>query len=189
MPAKPAWYSKIDAVVSQLQAQSRPFVDRATIEFLLGVGRRRAQQILAPCITDRVGSNGLADREQVIARLRQLAAGDDGYYERRRRRKVADALENLRRERLEKPRLLVEAPLRVIDQSFHDLPPGVHLGAGRITVEFDEPRQALEKLLALAMAIGNDFTRFERLATPAPFSSAAPQTAGRSAADPRSRWP
>jgi hypothetical protein len=29
-------------------------------------------------------------------------------------------------------------------------------------VEFAEPKEALEKLLALAMAIGNDFERFER---------------------------
>jgi hypothetical protein len=163
MPAKPAWYSKIDEVVAHLQTQSRPFVDRATIEFLLGVGRRRAQQILAPCITERVGANGLADRNQVIERLRQLAQGDNGYYERRRRRRVADVLDSLRRERMEKPQLLVEAPLRVIDQKFQDLPPGVHLEIGRITVEFDQPRQALEKLLALAMAIGNDFRRFEQM--------------------------
>ena len=37
-----------------------------------------------------------------------------------------------------------------------------YLEPGRITVEFREPRQALEKLLALAMAISNDFDRFER---------------------------
>jgi hypothetical protein len=166
MPAKPAWFSKIDEIVGALQAQPRPFVDRATVEFLLGVGRRRAQQILAPCITDRVGANGLADRDAVITRLRLLAEGDDGYYERRRRRKVAEAIESLRRERLEKPQLLVEAPVRVVDQTFGDLPPGVHLTTGRITVEFDDPRQALEKLLALAMAIGNDFARFESLAGP-----------------------
>ena len=163
MPAKPAWYSKVDDVIGQLEAQGRPFVDRATIEFLLGVGRRRAQQILAPCITEWVGASGLADRCQVIEHLRKLAQGDDGYYERRRRRKVAEALDDLRRQRLEKPQVLVEAPLRVIDQRLRDLPAGVELAAGRIVVEFDEPRQALEKLLALAMAIGNDFASFERL--------------------------
>jgi len=31
-----------------------------------------------------------------------------------------------------------------------------------MTVEFDQPQQALEKLLALAMAISNDFEEFER---------------------------
>jgi hypothetical protein len=162
VPAKPAWYSKIDDVIRELESLPRPFVDRAAVEFLLGVGRRRAQQIMAPSITDRVGSNGLADRALLIARLRQLANGDDGFYERRRRRKVAEILAQLRKERLEQPRLLVEAPVQVLTQEFENLPPGVRLGPGRITVEFEGPRQALEKLLALAMAIGNDFDRFER---------------------------
>lgn len=161
MPAKPAWYSKIDDVIRQLEASPRSFVDRATLEFLLGVGRRRAQQILAPCITDHVGANGLAAREDLIARLRQLGRGEDRYYELRRRRKVAEVLDRLRQERLDRPSLLVEAPVSVMNQEMADLP-GVRLEPGRVTVEFEEPRQALEKLLALAMAISNDLDRFER---------------------------
>ena len=43
-----------------------------------------------------------------------------------------------------------------------NLPAGVRLEPGRITLEFDQPQQGLEKLLALAMAISNDFDRFER---------------------------
>lgn len=163
MPAKPAWYGKLDEILRELETLPRPFVDRATIEFLLGVGRRRAQQILAPCITDRVGSNGLADRQALIARLRQLAAGDDGYYEQQRRRKLSAILIHLREERLACPRLLVEAPAAIVSQDFENLPAGVHLDPGRITVDFEEPREALEKLLALAMAISNDFSCFERV--------------------------
>jgi hypothetical protein len=166
LPAKPRWYGKIDEILGELQALPRPFVDRATLEFLLGVGRRRAQQILAPCITDRVGANGLADRDALITHLRHLADSNDGYYERRRRRKVAQILEELRKERLERPQLLVEAPLQVLTQEFEDLPEGVCLEPGRITVTFHEPQQALEKLLALAMAIRNDFERFERTTRP-----------------------
>ena len=162
MPAKPAWYGKIPDVVKELEALPRPFVDRAAVEFLLGVGRRRAQQIMAPCITDRVGSNGLADRGLLIARLQGLARGDDGYYERRRRHKLGEILTGLHEERLKRPPLLVEAPVEVLTQEFESLPEGVKLGPGRIVVEFEDPRQALEKLLALAMAIGNDFDRFER---------------------------
>jgi hypothetical protein len=64
--------------------------------------------------------------------------------------------------------LLIEAPVQVMNQEFDDLPPGVHIEAGRIIVEFDQPQQALEKLLALAMAISNDFERFDRqVRTPA----------------------
>lgn len=154
--------TKINDVIQKLESLPRSFVDRATIEFLLGVGRRRAQQILAPCIMDRVGTNGLADRHALIAHLRRIAEGEDGYYEVQRRRKVASILGQLQKDRRERPQLLVEAPVQVVTQKFEDLPDGVRLEAGRITVEFDEPQQALEKLLALAMAISNDFGRFER---------------------------
>src|SRR5664279_4767964 len=137
MPAKPLWYSRINDILRELESLPRPFVDRATLEFLLGVGRRRAQQILAPCITERVGTNGLADRDALIARLRRVAEGDDSYYERRRRRNVAEILSQLQKDRLERPQLLVEAPVRVVNQELENLPPGVRLEPGQITVTFD----------------------------------------------------
>ena len=162
MPAKPVWYSKINDILRELESLPRPFVDRATVEFLLGVGRRRAQQILAPCITERVGTNGLADRDALIAHLRRLAEGDDGYYERQRRRNVAEILARLQKDRLARPQLLVEASVQFMTQEFENLSAGVPLEPGRITVTFDQPQEALEKLLALAMAISNDFDHFER---------------------------
>ena len=164
MPARPQWIARIPHVVKELEALPRPFVDRATLERLLGVGRRRAQQILAPCVTDRVGSSGLADRERVIQRLQELAAAPEAEWEVRRRQKVAWFVDELRRERVEHPQVLIEAPLRVVNQEFRDLPAGVRIESGRVTVEFTEPHEALEKLLALAMAIGNDFEGFERAA-------------------------
>jgi hypothetical protein len=168
VPAKPVWYSKLDDIIRELERLPRPFVDRATLEFLLGVGRRRAQQILAPCITDRVGTNGLADRDALISHLRRVAEGDDGHYERQRRRNVAEILAQLQKDRLERPQLLVEAPVQILTQEFVNLPAGVDLEPGRISLTFDQPQQALEKLLALAMAISNDFERFERQVRPAP---------------------
>jgi hypothetical protein len=165
VPAKPAWFSQLDRILAELCALPRPFVDRATVEFLLGVGRRRAQQIMAPCITARVGTNGLADRDAFIAHLRRLAEGDEAYYEVQRRRKVASLLDRLRNERLQQPQLLVEAPVDVVGQGFENLPEGVRLEPGSITLMFATPQEALEKLLALAMAISNDQERFERLTT------------------------
>ena len=162
MPAKPAWIARIPQVVRELEALPRPFVDRSTLEALLQVGRRRAQQILAPCVTERVGSSGVADREDVIQRLQELAAAPEAEWEVRRRQKVARLIAGLRRDRVEHPQVLVEAPVRVVNQEFADLPAGVCIEPGRVTVEFDDPHAALEKLLALAMAIGNDFESFER---------------------------
>lgn len=165
MPAKPIWYRNLPHVLDELRNLPRPWVDRATVEFLLGVGRRRAQQIMAPCIIDRVGANGLADRDALIERLEQIAAGEEAFYESRRRRKVASVIDELRRERIERPQLIVEAPTTIVNQELVNLPPGVRLEPGRITVEFEGPQQALEKLLALAMAISNDFDQFERSVT------------------------
>jgi hypothetical protein len=164
MPARPAWISRINEICSELDALPRPFIDRSTLEVLLQVGRRRAQQILAPCVSDRIGSNGPADRDAVIRRLRGIAAGEDERFEMERRRKVAEVIEKLRRERIESPQLLVEAPVRVLSQQLRNLPAGVSIAPGRIIVEFTEPRDALEKLLTFAMAIGNDYEAFERMA-------------------------
>jgi hypothetical protein len=132
------------------------------VEFLLGVSRRRAQQIMAPCVLERrAGISALADRDALITRLESIAEGDEGGYEIERRRRVANLIEGLRQQWTTQPQLLVEAPTAVVNQEFENLPAGVRLEPGRITVEFDQPQQGLEKLLALAMAISNDFDLFE----------------------------
>jgi len=113
------------------------------------------------CVTERVGTSNLADRDLLCAYLRQLAAGNSGFYEQRRRRRVALALEQMRQAWITRPKVLVEAPVNVVNQRWEDLPPGVDLEPGRITIGFETCQQALEKLLALAMAIGSDMLTFE----------------------------
>src|SRR4051812_29985679 len=162
MPAQPTWLSDFASIRRAVRGLPRPFVDRATVQALLGVGRRRAQQILAPCVSERVGANGLAEREAFLRRLEQVAAGEEARGEVERRQRVARTLAQLRRERIRQPQLPVEAPVAIVNQDWASLPTGVSLGPGRLAVEFQEPREAPEKLLALAMAISNDFEEFER---------------------------
>jgi hypothetical protein len=163
MPDKPTWFGRLDAIIQELEALPYQWVDRAALESILGVGRRRAQQILKPSVSHQVGSNGLADRAALIAHLRALAAGEAVYYERQRRRRLAGALAQLRQDSLEQPRVLVEAPVSVMNQELADLPDGVELGAGYLTVRFASAQEGLEKLLALAIAIGYELDAFERL--------------------------
>ena len=124
MPAQPAWFSHLDNILAALRASPRPTIDRQTLQNLLGVGRRRAQQILAPCVTERVGPNGLADRDRLISHLEQLARSEDGACEIQRRRRVAQPVARLRDERLAQPRLLVEAPTRLGEPGLRFPPPG-----------------------------------------------------------------
>jgi hypothetical protein len=164
MPAKPVWYGRLDHIIADLDSLPHPWVDRATLQQILGIGRRRAQQILQPCVTLQLGANSLADRRRLINYLRLLAGGKAAFYENRRRQKLAEAIDGWRTRRLEQPQLEVEAPVTVVRRRFHDLPSGVSISPGRITIDFSEPPEALEKLLALAMAIGNDLSGFESLA-------------------------
>jgi hypothetical protein len=128
------------------------------------VGPRRAQQILRPCVTRQVGANGVADREELIAHLKRLAAGEEAHYERRRRQRLARALDGLRQSALMQPKVLVEAPTTMLNQEFAGLPEGVSVSPGAISITFLFANEALQRLLALAMAIGNDFNEFERMA-------------------------
>jgi len=162
VPDKPTWYGRLDQVIAELENLPWPWVDRETLQALLQVGPRRAQQILRPCVTRQVGANGVAGREELIAHLKRLATGDEAHYERRRRQKLAQVLEGLRREALAQPKVLVEAPTTVLSQQFANLPDGVSISPGAISITFSSPSEALQRLLALAMAIGHDFNEFER---------------------------
>ena len=164
MPDKPSWYGRLDQVIAELGDLPWPWVDRETLQSLLQVGPRRAQQILRPCVTRQVGASGVADREELVAHLKRLATGDEAHYERRRRQRLAQVLEGLREAALAQPKVLVEAPTTVLNQEFANLPDGVSVSPGAISITFSSPSEALQRLLALAMAIGNDFSEFERMA-------------------------
>jgi hypothetical protein len=164
VPDKPTWYGQLDEVIAELGRLPWPWVDSKTLQALLRVGPRRAQQILRPCVTRQIGINGVAGRDELIAHLKRLAAGDDAHYERRRRQRLALVLDELRRAALAQPKVLVEAPTTVRNQEFADLPDGVSVSPGSIAITFSTPNEALQRLLALAMAIGNDFAEFERIA-------------------------
>ena len=169
MPDKPIWYTRLEVAIEQLEALPSPWVDRAAIEFLLGVGRRRAQQILQPLVRQTIGKNGLANREEVIRHLRALAGGEAVSFEVERRDRFHSILDRLHRELKEQPRVLVEAPTAIVNQELAQLPPGVHLSPGRIVLDgFSTPDEAKQKLLALIMAMGNDPDGFDARITAAP---------------------
>ena len=163
MPDKPTWCGHLSEIARQLRLLPDPWVDRSILQDLLGVGPRRAQQILAPCVGRQIGANGVADRETLIAHLDRLAKGETAEYEQRRRQKLAARMDALHRER--QASVLVPAPTAIVNQQMENLPEGVSITPGQISVRFGTTTEALQKLLALAMAIRNDELMFERLAT------------------------
>lgn len=166
MPDKPVWYDRLDEAEAQIIALPSPWIDSPTLESILGIGRRRAQQILQPLVRHMIGKNGLALKEDVAAHLRQLAAGATATYERQRRNRLAALIQTWRQQAREQPQVLVEAPDAIVNQELDNLPEGVRLSPGRILIEgFQTPDDAKQKLLALIMAMGNDPEEFDRRIT------------------------
>jgi hypothetical protein len=170
MPNRPLWLDRLPEAIQQLENAAEPWVDRPTLESLLRVGRRRATTV-DPLAQRRVGTSLVADRADVVAHLRRIAAGEEAYYEQRRQQQLWAHLTHTRREWATQPPVLVEVSndqVRRVDlHDFDGLADGVELAPGFITVRFREPDEALEKLMALAIAIGRNQTAFEeRVAVP-----------------------
>ncbi len=171
MPAKPVWLDRLPEAIRQLEQSSEPWVDRPALETLLGVGRRRAQQLLAPITYRRVGSSGVANRREVMAHLQAIAAGEHAYYEDRRRKRLWAHLAETRRDWVRQPPVLVEiSEMQKLQVELHDiegLPEGVELAPGSISLRFCTPEEALQKLMALALAISRNRLAFDERVTPA----------------------
>ena len=149
-----------ETIVTEIDRLPWPWIDRQAVEIfsVFDAGEPSRSQ---PCISRQIGANGVADKAEFIAYLRRLANGQAAHYERRRREKLAATLTQLNHSWVQQPKVLVEAPDAIVNAGLTGLPEGVSIRPGEITVHFATPTEALEKLLALAMAIGNDMKSFE----------------------------
>lgn len=159
MPDKPLWLDRLPLAIQQLSERAEPWVDRPALETALGIGRRRAQQLLSQVPGRRIGASIVAARSEIIAYLESLAAGETAHYEQTRRRKLWGKLQTSHAP------VLVEVPAeqlrRIAREDFAGLPEGVELARGSITIRFRDPEEALQKLMALALAIGRSRAAFE----------------------------
>jgi hypothetical protein len=167
MPDKPLWLTRLPAAIEQLAGSPDPWVDRAQLEQLLGIGRRRAQQLLSSVASRNVGASRVALAADVIEQLRRIAAGEGAYYDARRRKQLWDLLGRQRQQWLEQPPVLVNVPESTLRQvqlrNLEGLPEGVSLSPGSIQLSFGSPEEALEKLVALAVAISRNRDAFDDL--------------------------
>ena len=77
MPAKALWLLQIPEIVSLLETFDVPVVDRAIIERLFGLRRRRAIELLHRFGGFQAGRTFLVDRRLLIEHLRRLAEGEE----------------------------------------------------------------------------------------------------------------
>ena len=138
-------------------------LDRGDLEVLLGVSPRQALRILNALGASLAGKNLFISREELIARLRGLHAGEDARYERRRLQRLDRTLALLARDLRAR-----QVPLAAIPDcgGFSGLPPSLRLRPGRLEVDFATPEELLARLFELSQAIAQDYESFERLSSP-----------------------
>ena len=167
MSANPAWLLKIPEIIIMLESFEVPVVDRAVIERLFGLRRRRAIELMHHLGGYQAGGRTfLVDRQVLIEHLRRLAAGEEFDRESRRRERLDHAVDEIRRYQAA-ARVKLPVPADVQNRKLADLSAGVALGPGHLHVEFSGAEELLGKLYELAQAASNDYDRFCATVDPA----------------------
>jgi hypothetical protein len=163
MPAKAQWFLQIPEILSLLEAFEVPVVDRAVIERLFGLRRRRAIELLHRFGGYQAGRTFLVDRRRLIDHLRRLADGEEFQRESRRKERLDHTADQLRRHQIA-ARVKISVQPDVFRRKLADLLPGVALEAGHLHIAFSGTEDLLSKLFAFSQAASNDFDRFQSVA-------------------------
>jgi hypothetical protein len=165
MPAKAEWLLRVPEILAELRGIDVPVLDRATIQRLFNFQRRRAIQFMHAEGGYQAGNSFLVDRIRLIAQLEVLQNGDGFHQESRRRVRLEETVERVRRHAVA-ARVKIQVEPAVLDTCIHALPAGIRLEPGSLNVAFRDPQELLERLFALSQAMANDFESFERMVAP-----------------------
>jgi len=157
MPRKPEWIHHIDSALAELDLLPSPFIDRRTLQSLLHVSPRQALRILNRLAPSSAGASLLIPRLELIAKLQSLRDGENSQFEIRRRDRLSDQLNRLRRD-LKARQVRIEATQPV--ELLASLPPAIRLTPGRLEIRFTTAAELLTLLLSLGQAMTNDYHRF-----------------------------
>jgi len=165
MPAKAQWLLRIPEILVELGALDVPVVDRAICERLFRLRRRRAIDLMRCFGGFQAGRTFLIERSKLAAQLEQMRDSQDFKMEWRRKERLADRLDAIRRLQAG-ARVAIPVEAEVLSQRMPDLPPGIGLTPGELHIQFRTSEELLSKLFALAQAIANDYEAFEKRTAP-----------------------
>jgi hypothetical protein len=157
LPAQPAWLLRLPAIRAAVSAVSVAVLDRASIEAIFRVRRRRAIELLHRFGGYQAGKTFLVDRNALLRQLEMLEAGAAFGQEKARRRRVSEEIDQAKA--VLRGRAISIPPV----DSVAGVPEGARLRAGELRIAFDDSEDLLRQLLELAMVIRNDYEGFDRM--------------------------
>src|ERR1035441_10635322 len=124
MPAKPEWLLRLPEIRAELEHLDVPIVDRAGVERLFGLRRRRAIELMHEFGGYQTGRTFLLDRVRLLEALQSLESREDYTAEKRRRERLRDVVE-ASREHLILTRVRIPVHAAAMRPSLDRLAPGV----------------------------------------------------------------
>jgi len=164
MPAKAQWLLRVPEILEELSALDVPVVDRAVCERLFRLRRRRAIDLIHSFGGYQAGRTFLVDRPKLVAQLEQIRDSPEFKMESRRKERLSERLEAIRRLQTG-ARVAIPVAPETLSQRLPDLPSGIGLSPGELHIRFRTSEELLSKLFALAQAIANDYEAFEKRTT------------------------
>ena len=161
MPDQPTWLARVPDILEALRVESAPpYLDRAAIERLFGLRRRQAITLLHSLGGYQLGRTFLVDRQAAIAFLEQKLAGEEWKGVQEQRQRVAEFLGQARLAST-LPSITIPLETKLSEITLFDLPSGIHLRPGSLSVTFQNATDLVEKLFTLSQAFANDFANLE----------------------------
>jgi hypothetical protein len=157
VPAQPAWFHRLEEILSELRALSVSHLDRRAVEKLFGVRKRRARQLMAGLPGLQAGNAFAADRLALLARFERISVGEPFQREISRRSRLDADLESMRRH-LAARRVRIAVPAARL--CLANLPAGVEFGPGELRITFQSAQNLAASLFALSQVMANDWPSF-----------------------------
>jgi hypothetical protein len=160
MPAVPAYFHRLGDACELFGRLDNDWVDRSTVEQVLGVSKTVAWRILRRCgAVEGPGNTLVCRRDELVAALRRVQ--ETGQFEResRRRERLTGYLERLAEiGRSRRTTVATEdRAMDLINTRFERLPTGITLTPKRLSIDFSSPEEFLQRVGSVIFALQNDY--------------------------------
>jgi hypothetical protein len=159
MPDHPTYLHKLESILAEARrARPIPFFRRGDIEALFGLQKRQAVNLMHRIGAIRVSRELAVAQRDLVPWLERAIAEPSRAVEQRRHAAAIGRIVELKAETAARAvKIILPDPAPATD-----LPEGISLQPGRLTIVFDDERQLLERLFFLARRLAADPERLSR---------------------------
>ena len=160
MPDNPTYIHKLAGILAEARSPKPiPFFRRRDIEALFGLKKRQAVNLMHRIGAVRVSRELALDQQDLVRWLERRISDPSVAVEQRRQETVVGRIVELKAETAARA-IKIVLPDRAPSV---DLPEGVSLQPGLLTVSFDDEQQLLERLFLLARVLATQPQRLSSL--------------------------